>query len=292
MGRDFAVPVSAVQRARLEHPYRRSVVPVWIGSGLLFGTTSLLFVNEISRVPAALLFVVVAVASWWAPTLVLGRRRRDPAKPRATWKQRARVVALLLLLYFRLPLTVAMCAAIGFELDATAWIAIAAGGLAFVVHWTLGVGFLLRALRIVRPASDRLRAAVALAAERCKTHAPAAFELDAPLATAFALPASRCVVDERTLNYSTSASSLRSARTGRPSDRGARRRGPPNRSTSSCSRSPSSGRSCSESVSRPRRGSSSPPMSSRSSSAASPWRARRAGAIARPKATGSSTSPR
>jgi Zn-dependent protease with chaperone function len=190
------------ERARLEHPFRRSVVPVWIGSGLLFGTTSLLFGNELSRMPAALVFVVVAVASWWAPTLVLGRRRRDPAKPRATWRQRVLVVALLLLLYLRLPLTVAMCAAIGFELDATAWIAIAVGGLAFVVHWTLGVGFLLRALRIVRPASDRLRAAVALAAERCKTRAPAAFELDAPLATAFALPASRCVVvTTRTLEF-------------------------------------------------------------------------------------------
>ncbi|HET6163497.1 MAG TPA: M48 family metalloprotease [Planctomycetota bacterium] len=189
------------ERARLEHPYHRSVVPVRIGSGLLFGTTSLLFVNELSRVPAALLFVVVAAASWWAPSLVL-RRRRDPAKPRATWKQRARVVALLLFLYLRLPLTVAMCAAIGFELDATAWIAIAVGGLAFVVHWTLGIGFLLRALRIVRPASERLRAAVALAAERCKTRVPAAFELDAPLAAAFALPASRCVVvTTRTLEF-------------------------------------------------------------------------------------------
>jgi len=190
------------ERARLEHPYRRSVVPVRVGSGFLFGTSSLLFGNELSRVPAALVFVIVAVASWWTPSLVLRRRRRDPAKPRATWKQRARIVALLLLLYFRLPLTVAMCAAIGFELDATAWIAIAVGGLAFVVHWTLGIGFPMRALRIVRPASERLRAAVALAAERCRTRAPAAFEIDAPLAAAFAVPASRCVVvTTRTLEF-------------------------------------------------------------------------------------------
>jgi Zn-dependent protease with chaperone function len=197
-----AGPLDPQERARLEHPYRRSVVPVRVGSGFLFGTTSLLFANEIARVPAALLFVVVAVASWWAPSLVLRVKRRDPERPRATWKQRARIVALLLLLYFRLPLTVAMCAAIGFELDTTAWIAIAAGGLAFFVHWTLGIGFLMRVFRIVRPASERLRAAVALAAERCKTRAPAAFEIDAPLAAAFAVPASRCVVvTTRTLEF-------------------------------------------------------------------------------------------
>jgi len=190
------------ERARLEHPYFRSVVPVWIGSGLLFGTTSLLFGNEISRIPQAVVFGIVAMVSWATPSLVLRRRRRDPAKPSATWKQRARVVALLLLLYFRVPLTVAMCTAIGFELDATAWVAIVLGMLFFAAHWTVGIGFLLRALRIVRPASERLRAAVALAAERCRTRAPAAFELDAPLAAAFAMPASRCVVvTTRTLEF-------------------------------------------------------------------------------------------
>jgi Zn-dependent protease with chaperone function len=176
------------ERARVSYPVR---VTLGVGFFVVFLVPLVLsssFQSPFARTPGWLTALAVVLASW-AGFLAGGRTgsRLIPGEDMPL-RERVRNSAVITFLYLPLLILFAILAGVMPErMDGRAWVLLAVGAAAMaLVVWRSGVP-VLRLLRLARPASERLRRAVDLAAERVGKRPAAVWEVDWTAGNAIAL---------------------------------------------------------------------------------------------------------
>ena len=191
--------LASEERVRLQYPYTRSVGRNRIAASILIPLSVALFGDDLAYVSRSGLIGLTAVVAIFVSGWVARRLRPFEVVPRPKGVQRWKALGFLAIWFCRLPLVLAMLLMTKTASDVQTWLVIASCFAAFVAFWFGGMTWLMRVTHVVRPGPPRLLTGARVAAERNSTPLPAVFEIDLPIANAFAFPTSHAIVATRGL---------------------------------------------------------------------------------------------